>query len=208
MNLLAILPVLLFAPQEPFSLFTYCRDAARGVYESQCLYIKPDGSGEMRFKRRGSAEVQQPVVLSASGRERFIAVIAATNHLENAANYESKRKVADLGRKRVVIDMPSGSRTAEFNYSDLKEVVALSTFFDALVNQQTLMFDLESALRFERLTVPERIDQIENELRANRIADPPGLVPLLEKVGQDQRVMDYARSQATELKDRLTAGKR
>jgi hypothetical protein len=208
MNSLLVLALLLVVPQEAFTRFSYCRDTPRGTYESQCLYLNPDGSGEARIKRRRSDEVQQPISLSAAGRERFLAVIAGVNYLAGAANYESKRKVADLGRKRLVLEMPAGSRTAEFNYSDLKEVNALSTFFDALLNQQILMFDLESALRFERLTVPERLDQIENELRSNRVADPPGMIPLLEKVAGDQRVMNYARTQAKEMKDRLEAGKR
>jgi hypothetical protein len=148
------------------------------------------------------------VALSVAARERVVALLAGVNYLAGANSYESKRKVADLGRKQLQLETPSGRRTAEFNYSDLKEVNALATFFDALLNQQILIFDLESALRFERLTVPERLDQIESELRANRIADPAALVPVLEKVEQDQRVMIYARGQARELKEKLAAAKR
>jgi len=39
--------------------------------------------------------------------------------------------------------MPSGTREAEFNYSDLKEVNALSVFFDGLLNQQGINVDME-----------------------------------------------------------------
>jgi hypothetical protein len=204
MNRLAGLLLLVVLPQEPFTGFLYCRDVPRGAYESQCVDLAPDGRGESRFKRRGSDEVRQSVALSPGARDRFAALVAATKNLAAAAAYESKRKVADLGRKRLVLRLPTGEeRTAEFNYSDVKEVNALSTFFDALLNQQAMIFDLEAALRFERLTVPERLDQIERELKANRIADPAGLAAILEKIEQDDRVMNYAREQAREIRQRL-----
>jgi hypothetical protein len=208
MNLLALLVfILLPTLQEPFSQFSYCRDTARGLYESQCVNFKADGTGELTFKRRGSEAVHLSLKLSPAGHTRFLAVLAATNHLSGAANWESKRKVADLGRKRLVLEMTDGKREADFNYSDLKEVNALATFFDGVLNQGTIMFDMETALRFERLSVPERLDSIESELKANRIADPPGLIPMLEKIEQDSRVMDYARGHAQQMKQRIAAGK-
>jgi hypothetical protein len=134
---------------------------------------------------------------------KFLSVIAATNNLADGKNYETKRKVADLGRKHLSLEMPSGTREADFNYSDLKEVNALSAFFDGLLNQQTLSLDLENAIRFERLSVPQRLDQLEDELKSSRIGDPEGLAPLLEKIAQDQRVLDYARQHAEQIKNRL-----
>jgi hypothetical protein len=203
-----ILVGLLLVPQQSFTRFTYCRESARGVYETQCSSLAPDGSGEVRLKRRGLQEIKIPVNLSPSGTERFLGVIAATNNLADSANYESKRRVADLGVKRLVLETPSGEKSAQFNYSDLKEVTALSTFFDALLNQQAIVFDLETAMRYERLTVPEKLDLIESELRSNRIADPAGLIPVLERVERDERILEYARERAAEMKTKLLATKR
>jgi hypothetical protein len=204
MNLATILLLALLQPlQAPFTRFTYCREMPRGLFEKQCLAVTPDGAGESQLKRRGSDQVQNPFTLSPSGRTKFLAVIAATNNLEDRKNYETKRKVADLGRKHVSLEMSSGTREADFNYSDLKEVNALSAFFDGLLNQQTLMLDLDTAIRYERLSVPERLNQLETELKASRIGDPEALIPLLEKIAQDQRVLDYARQHAEQIKNRL-----
>jgi len=204
MNLAAILLLVMLQPlQEPFTRFTYCREMPRGLYEKQCLAVTPAGTGESQLKRRGSDQVQSTFTLSPSGRAKFLAVIAATNNLEDRKNYETKKKVADLGRKHVTLEMSSGTREADFNYSDLKEVNALSAFFDGLLNQQTLTLDLETAIRYERLSVPERLDQLESELKVSRIGDPEGLIPLLDKIAQDQRVLDYARQHAEQIKNRL-----
>ena len=54
---------------------------------------------------------------------------------------------------------------------------------------------------------PKRLDQIENELKSNRIADPDGLVKLLEKIEGDQRVMNYARDHAGRIKRQIQTRK-
>jgi hypothetical protein len=200
--LLAVLP-----PQQAFTRFVYCREFPSGVFEKQCLDLKPDGTGQGRFKRRGSEEASSVLTLSSNGREKFLSVVAATRNLADREKYESKRKVANLGRKHITLEMASETREAEFNYSDLKEVNALTTFFDGLINQQVLISDLEMALQYERLSIPERLDQLEGEIKVGRIADPQSLIPVLEKIVQNERVVDYARQHAQQLKSQLLISK-
>jgi len=116
---------------------------------------------------------------------------AAANNLQDGPNYENKRKVADLGTstsrwrclpapaKRVQLFRPEGSETR------------FLSFFDGLLNQQGINVDMENAIRYERLSVPERLDQLDNEIKGGRIATS-GLVPLLDKIIQDDRVLQYA----------------
>ena len=200
--LLAFLP-----PQQTFNRFVYCREFPSGVFEKQCLDLKPDGTGQSRFKRRGSEEASSVLTLSSNGREKFLSVVAATRNLADREKYESKRKVANLGRKHITLEMGSETREAEFNYSDLKEVNTLTTFFDGLINQQVLISDLEMALQYERLSIPERLDQLEGEIKIGRIADPQSLIPVLDKIVQNERVVDYARNHAQQLKSQLLISK-
>ena len=200
--LLAFLP-----PQQTFNRFVYCREFPSGVFEKQCLDLKPDGTGQSRFKRRGSEEASLVLTLSSNGREKFLSVVAATRNLADREKYDSKRKVANLGRKHITLEMGSETREAEFNYSDLKEVNTLTTFFDGLINQQVLISDLEMALQYERLSIPERLDQLEGEIRSGRIADPQSLIPVLDKIVQNERVVDYARNHAQQLKSQVLISK-
>lgn len=190
-----------------FSSFTYCRENNRGLYELQCVQLDSTAKGEVKFKRRQAETVNVPIQLSPAARERFMAALAATNYLAQGETYESNRKVADLGRKRLTIELPSGKREAVFNFSDRKDVIDLAAFFDALINQETIGFDVDNAIQFERLSIPKRLDQIENELKANRIADPDRLIPMLEKIESDQRLMNYARTQAGKIKKQIQTRK-
>ena len=208
MSLFTIALFLLLSPPEAFTRFSFCRENARGIFETQCVHLDPTGAGEVRFKRRGADEVQVALTLSQPGRDRFIEVLTGTNFLADGKNYESKRKVADLGRKHLILETPSGRREAEFNFSELKEVSALSSFFEGIINQETMTFDLNNAIQYDRLSVPKRLDDLERELKANRIGDPRGLIPVLDKIDQDSRLVNYARSHARRLKEQIAAEKR
>ena len=208
MNLvISFLLLAVLLPQQTFNRFVYCREFPSGVFEKQCLDLKPDGTGQSRFKRRGSEEASSVLTLSSNGREKFLSVVAATRNLADREKYESKRKVANLGRKHITLEMGSETREAEFNYSDLKEVNTLTTFFDGLINQQVLISELEMALQYERLSIPERLDQLEGEIKVGRIADPQSLIPVLDKIVQNERVVDYARNHAQQLKSQLLISK-
>lgn len=191
-----------------FSSFTYCHDNTRGPYESQCVQLDGDGKGEIRFKRRQAETVNLPLQLSTGGRAKFIALLSSTNYLEHPETFESGRKIADLGAKRLSIDLPSGKREGTFNYSLRKDISDLSAFFENLINQETLAFDIFNAIQFERLSIPKRLEQIENELRANRIADPERLIVLLERIEKDQQIMNYARTHAGKIKKQIQTAKK
>jgi hypothetical protein len=190
-----------------FSSFTFCRENSRGPFEIQCVQLDAEGKGEANFKRRGADMITASIQLSPAARDRYQAVIAATNNLSAAENYESGRKVADLGKKRLTLVTPEGTKEATYNYSERKEVTELTSFFEAMLNQQTISFDLDNAIQFDRLSVPKRLDQIEIELKANRIADPDGLIVLLEKIESNQRVMNYARDHAARIKRQIQTRK-
>jgi hypothetical protein len=191
-----------------FSSFTYCHDNTRGPYESQCVQLDSNAKGEIRFKRRQAETVNLPIQLSATAREKFISLLASTNYLERPETFESGRKIADLGAKRLSIDLPSGRREGTFNYSLRKDISDLSAFFEALINQEALGFDIVNAIQFERLSVPKRLEQIETELRSNRIADPERLIAVLERIENDQQIMNYARVHAGRIKKQIQTAKK
>jgi len=203
-----VLLIALLLQSGSFTRFTYCREMSRGPYELQCVELNPAGKGIVRFKRRGSDEIKVEVALSAVARDRFIADVDATNNLEQASSYESQRKVADLGKKRMILEMPSGKREAEFNFSTRKEVNDLMNFFDGVINEETIGVDIDNAIQFDRLSIPKKIDQIENELKSNRIADPERLIPILDKIQSDQRLINYARARAGKMKEEILAKKK
>ncbi len=185
-----------------FTSFTYCHENARGPFELQCIQLDSGAKGEVKFKRRQADTVTLPIQLSDTAREKFIAVLSATNW-DHPETFESGKKIADLGAKHLTLETPGGKREATFNYSLRKDVSELSAFFEGLVNQETLGFDIRNAMQFEKLSIPKRLELVQNELKSNRISDPEGLIPLLEKIESDQQIMNYARNQAGKIKKQI-----
>jgi len=199
----AVLALILLSPQQPFTQFTYCRQNPSGSFESLCIQLDPEGNGEARFKRVDDDALRRSVTLSQSGKAQYLSVLSATKYLADSKNYESKRKVADLGLKHLTLESASGRREAEFNYSDLKEVNALVSFFESLLTQEALVVDLEWAVKFDPLGIPDRLDQIDRVMKSSRFADPKNLTEVLDIVDRDDHIVNYARSHARELKARL-----
>jgi hypothetical protein len=201
----AIITLLRFAD---FSSFTYCHENTRGPYEVQCIQLDADAKGDIKFKRRDADTVNLPIQLSSFGKEKFVSLLTATNYLDHPETFESGRKIADLGQKRLTIETASGKREGAFNFSLRKDITDLSNFFEALINQETISFDLTNAMQFERLSLPKRLEQLEIELKANRIGDPEGLIAVLEKVENNQQIVNYARAQAGKIKKQIQTGRK
>jgi hypothetical protein len=196
------------APEESFTRFLYCHDFARGTYETQCVELNPDGSGAVRFKPRETDEVRTEVTLSPMAMERFLSTLIRTRYLAGASNYESKKKVGDLGRKRLSVDIPNGHREASFNYSELKEVRDLVEFLDGLINQEIAVMRLEASLKYQRLAVSDNLEFIAGEIQAKRIVDNERLAMAMERVQNDSKVMDSARETARRLRTQLLSSKK
>ena len=92
-----------------FTSFSYCHENTRGTYEIQCIQLDAEATGEATFKRRQAETVNVPIQLSQPAREKFMALLAATNYLDHPETFESGKKIADLGAKRLTIEMPGGN---------------------------------------------------------------------------------------------------
>ncbi len=198
-----LLSLLLFLPQAEFSGFSFCRENSRGPYELQCFELDSAGKGIFKFRERDADLVDIPVELSRDVAEEFVELLADTDYLADGEDYESNRKVANLGVKTLALDAPAGQRKAVFNFSTKREVSNLVSFFDRLIAQELWAFDVDIALQFDRLGIPKKLEQIEKDLRAKRVADARRLIPVLDKIAADGRLVNFARATAARLKKQI-----
>ena len=195
--------LLFFLPQSSFTNFSYCVENVRGPWELRCLELDPDGKGTFKFIPRSANPVDVGVELSTEVAREFTELLADTEYLAYGADYESGKKVADLGTKRLLLEGPMGRREAKFNFSTRRDVKKLGSFFDRLIVQELLMFDIDIALQFDRLAIPKKLDRIEKDLRAKRVADVKRLIPVLERIESDRRLVNFARENAARLRKQI-----
>ena len=192
--------------QSEFTSFSFCRDGLGGTAEVQCVEVDPSGKGVFMLTYAAADKVDVELQLSVSGTGKFIDLLAETDYLADADSYDSGREGLSLGLKTLTLEGPAGTREAVFYLATAREAIELVTFFDRLITQEMLLLDIETALQFDRLGIPKRLDQIERDLARDRLADARRLIPMLERLAADTRIVNYARTTANRLKEEIEAG--
>ncbi len=203
MNPALVLATAVLVQQPALERFSFCKESPGGEYANQCFEVDADGRGVFRFAAPDADPVEVPFEFSTRGVERFNELLQATDHLADAERYESGRRVANMGTKTIVAEGSWGRREAVFNYSEIDEARELTTFFERMISQEMLLFGLELALQFDRLGIPERLEVIEREADSGRLPDPGRVVPALERIESASGLVNYAKTTATRLKERL-----
>jgi len=203
MNNTVLIALLFLLPQSDFTSFSYCIENTRGPFELKCVELDPTGKGIFRFIPRNVDLIEIRIELSSGVATEFVKLLADTSYLADGAHYESNRNVANLGTKKLTLEGPTGIRAAEFNFSTRREVRKLASFFDRLIVQELLMFDIDVALEFDLLAIPKKLEQIEKDLRARRVADAKRLIPVLDRIAGDRRLVNFARETATRLRRQI-----
>jgi hypothetical protein len=69
------------------------------------------------------------------------------------------------------------------------------------------LFDIETALQYQPLDVPRKIDDLENDLKLERIAEPQQVLTTLQDIVKNDTAPLIARNQAKRLIEAIEKGK-
>ena len=75
--------------------------------------------------------------------------------------------------------------------------------FEGLSQQQQDLMNLQQKLKYDRLGVNDALRQFEDDLGKRTLPEPERLLPVLDKVAADQRIVDVARQRARALAERI-----
>lgn len=183
--------------------FFWRKDNSRGLLESYGIELSSNGKGQFCFKRRNEDEIKLPVILKASAIETLKTLFQKANFLDDSRNFVSPRKVADMGSKTVRLQAGSRQREVVYNYTEDRSLQEITNFFENLSQQERSLFEMDLALKYDRLGIPKKLDELDKNLNANRIVAPERFAPILEKIYADQALMNLARKEAKKLLARI-----
>ena len=112
---------------------------------------------------------------------------------------ESGLKVANLGMKTLRCEDASGKHEVSFNYTTDENGQAIADFFERMRETQYLLFNLETAVRFDKLGVNKVLLQIETLWDKNQLVGPERFIPMLERVMKNDSYLNMARDRAEKL---------
>ena len=141
--------------------------------------------------------VHRPIQLSPIFTQNIFNI--ARQHKLFAINCESHMKVAYQGTKRLSYAGPEGQGTCEFNYSKDKQIQQLG---DSLLALETTLITgarLEKILQHDRLGLDHELETLVVQAKENNAIELNTIRDILNRIAEDDQVMDRARKKARQL---------
>ena len=176
----------------------------KAVFSLSSIELDQIGNGKFRFQKLESDLVTVDFRINGSKVALLYNLFLQADFLNEAKNFASQRKVADMGTKTIRFESGQRNREVTFNYTEDKTLQEINNFFENLDQQEKDLFELELALKYDRLGIPKKLDALEQEFSANRIVAPERFKPILEKISEDDSLINLARKEARKLLSKVS----
>jgi len=143
-----------------------------------------------------------PFQVGAPLRAKMFALAADLHHFQNL-DLDVHRKIANLGEKTFSWEQGVEKHQVKFNYTLNTSAAQLLQIFEGLARQQEHFDLLTRRLRYDRLGINDALLDLESDLNRGLLPEPQRLVPLLDQIGADEKLVQIARERARNLADRI-----
>jgi hypothetical protein len=196
---LILLPLISFSQSlQPFRV-TWNKELSRGPVELSRIEMNEKGNGHFQYKRRDQEMIETEFVISSKAVKSIFLLFEQADFLNPSKEFVSPRKVADTGKKTLRYEQGDSNREVTFNFSEDKNLWKIVDFFENLCGQEQSFFELELALKYDKLGIPKRLEDLESDIKSNRIVSPERFCMLLNKIYTDTSLMNLARVEAHQL---------
>ncbi len=164
--------------------------------------VNADGSGACDARKLSDPPSPRPFKLSPTTTQRLFELTALLNYFHDV-DLESHKKVANLGRKALIYEKDAQMNRAEFNYTLRREAQELSNLFERIVSVEQHIRVLEYSIKYDHLSLPRELLQIQVDLDNRALADPELMVPQLEEIARNPRFLHLAQARAQNILQRI-----
>jgi len=109
---------------------------------------------------------------------------------------ETKKKLANMGKKTVLYESGAERGEQTYNYSELPEAQELTSLFEKLSATQQHLIALERQMRYDKLALMKQLLLIDSAVTRKDLAEPQLLVPVLEKIVTNKTFLGIAQQRA------------
>jgi len=185
--------------------FTYEREGLNVPKFS--LTIDEDGHGRysatevtMHGVKGDPHPVAQDVVMSAAKTAEVFRAARGLNQFRFMCATPMKG-IASSGAKTLSYAGADGAGTCAYDYSENKDVTAISAYFIAMAYTMDEGRVLEFDHRFDRLSLDAEMTMLAERVKDGRAAELENIAPVLRAIINDANVIQRARAKARELLD-------
>lgn len=181
---------------------SYSRVLKGSTPEYLAISVDSNGVGTYEGRKLDDPPSPRPLKLSSATTHRLFELSDALNDFRNI-DLESHRKVADLGLKTFTYEQGGQKYQATFNYSLRHEATDLADLFEKIAAVEQHIVALEYESKYDHLSLPHELLQIQIDLDNKALADPELMVPTLDGIVRNPRFLHLAQVRAQNILERL-----
>jgi len=175
----------------------YTRTLTGSVPEYLAVTVNSNGSGTYEGRQLKEAQRPRPLKLSQGTTEQIFSLASALQNFR--VPLESHKKVADLGLKTFTYESGSEKNEVQFNYTTRAAARNLTDLFERIAGVEEHMDALQYQLKYDPLSLPDELLHIQLDLEHNALADPELMVPELEEIANNPRLLHIAQVRAQDI---------
>ena len=178
---------------------TWKKDLTRGRMESYQIEVNENGQVTYQFFPDQGEVVLVNLRLSSKKVDFLLDMFSKADFLNKKKNFVSSRKVASTGINTIRLESGLQQREIVFRYTENKILKKIILFFNQLSQQEQSLFEMDISLKYDRLGILKRLDQLDRYLQRKELIDPKRFIPVLEKISTDKSLINLARKQARQI---------
>ena len=188
--------------------YLYKFEGARFYLRIIEIDLGSNGDGVLRFTRGESDEVLDcKVKLLPATIARIHQLFEVSEFLSSDTAYQDKKDFSHLGWVTLGARQGARERKTRFNFTNNLQIKELQEIFLGIAWQEIALFDIDNAQRYQPLDLPKQLEILENDLRLERIAEPPRVLGALNEIAGDDTQPLIARNHAKRIIDAIKKGK-
>jgi hypothetical protein len=194
----------LLAAQAPAPLprLTFTKTLKGSTPEYFALSLDTSGRGAYDSHPLQDPANPRPVQISAATTARIFALVHALGDLR-ARDLNSRHKVANMGLKMLAYENGEETNRVQFNYTEDRNAQQLAETLEKIANVEERITGLEYAMKYDRLSLPEDLREIQDGMADNNFVEAELMLPTLEKIANDSHFMHLAQSRAQQIIERI-----
>lgn len=143
-----------------------------------------------------------PFTVSAPLRAKMFTLAGQLNHFQGQ-DLDVHRKIASLGEKTFRWQQGATTYETKFNYTLNSAATQLLQIFEGLARQQENFELLSRRMKYDRLGINDALMECDSDYTRGLLPEPQKLLPLLDQIAADTRLVDIARQRARNLSERI-----
>lgn len=181
---------------------SYSKTLKGSVPEYLLITVDANGSGAYEGRKLEEAPNPRSFQLSPATARQLFALAAQLDNFQSI-ELESGRKVANLGLKTLSYQRGAQVDRVEFNYTENRIAQQLADLFEKISTVEQHIASLEFQIKYDHLSLPRELLQIQIDLESKALADPELMVPTLETIARNHRFLHLAQARAQSILQRI-----